>query len=99
MNITLLHYLMTIAVLATYLAHQLGYKKAILLGVDCWGTHYFGPHPSPLKNTKPHRFQVFQKQFATAKEKLSDMEIVNCSEGTALTTIPVSTLQKEGILE
>ena len=32
-------------------AVQLGATSLVLLGFDMHGSHYFGPHPKPLKNT------------------------------------------------
>lgn len=86
------------AVLAVFLASQLGYKRAILLGVDCYGTHFFGAHKPPLKNTKPQRFAVFQQQFKRADESLPNLKIVNCTIGTHLETIEKSTLEEQGII-
>lgn len=63
----------------------LGATSLVLLGIDLHGTHYFGPHPSPLRNTQPHRFEQMKKQFAQWRPKVP---VVNCSSGSALTYFP-----------
>ena len=66
-------------------------SRLILLGFDLHGTHFFGPHPEPLRNTQPHRFDQMRKQFANWRPKA---EVVNCSPGSSLTCFPAMTLQQ-----
>lgn len=68
-------------------AVELGATRLLLLGFDMGGTHFFGPHPAPLKNTKPERFEVFQKQFAGYKPR--GVEIINCTPGSKLRAYPM----------
>jgi hypothetical protein len=72
-------------------ASMLGATKILLLGFDLSGSHYFGPHPKPLKNTTPARFKEFIRQFSGWK----GAPIVNCTPGSALTRFPFSTLEEE----
>lgn len=76
-----------------HVAHMLGATRILLLGFDMHGTHYFGPHPKKrvenaghyeLKNTPPHRFEVFKRQFAYWKR----CEVINCTPGSALDCYP-----------
>lgn len=60
---------------------ELGATRILLCGFDMQGTHYFGKHPAPLRNTSPERFRVFLRQFAEWKNK--DM-VINCTPGSAL---------------
>lgn len=76
-------------------AVMLGAKRVLLLGFDLGGTHFFGPHPDPLKNTKPDRFEVFKRQFAGYRP--AGVEIINYTPGSALTCYPKSSL-KEALL-
>lgn len=72
-------------------AEMLGATRILLLGFDMHGTHYFGPHPAPLRNTPPHRFKAFLQQFANWK----GVPIINCTPGSALTHFPMSTIEAE----
>ena len=76
--------------LALHVAVKLGATRVLLLGFDMQGTHYFGPHKEPLKNTKPHRFEVFQAQFARFQPR--GVEIINCTAGSALRAYPMGDL-------
>jgi hypothetical protein len=69
---------------------MLGATRVLLLGFDLGGTHFFGPHPEGLKNTKLHRFEQFKRQFASYRPK--GVEIINCTPGSALTCYPTATL-------
>jgi hypothetical protein len=54
--------------------------RIVLLGFDMHGTHYFGKHPDPLKNTTQARFVSFLKQFDGWRHG----EVINCTPGSAL---------------
>lgn len=70
-------------------ALMLGATRIVLLGLDMKGTHYFGKHPSPLKNSTPGDFQRMLRQFQRWK---SDAEVINCSPGSALTCFKTANL-------
>lgn len=72
--------------LGLMVAVQLGATRILMLGYDMKGTHFFGLHPAPLRNTKAARFEVFKHQFA--KYRPRGVEIVNCTPGSALTAYP-----------
>lgn len=78
--------------LAIKVAAHLGAKRILLLGYDMGGSHFFGPHPAPLKNTKPERFEVFKKQFEGFKPR--GVEIINCTPGSALKCYPMARLDE-----
>lgn len=65
-------------------AVKLGATSIILLGFDMHGSHYFGPHPTPLKNTDAHGFQRFKDQFATFRK----VPVYNCTPGSQLDCFP-----------
>lgn len=69
---------------------KFGGTEVLLLGFDLGGSHFFGPHPEGLKNTKVERFEVFKKQFSGYKPK--GVRIVNCTPGSALTCYPTASL-------
>jgi hypothetical protein len=71
-------------------AVHLGATKVLLAGFDMHGTHFFGPHPKPLKNTQPLRFQAFMRQFDGYRPR--GVEIINCTPRSALTCYPTGDL-------
>lgn len=70
-------------------ALMLGATRIILIGLDMKGTHYFGKHPSGLKNSTPADFQRMLLQF---KRWNSEAEVINCSPGSALTCFKTANL-------
>lgn len=77
--------------LACDLATQLGATRILLLGFDMQGSHFFGPHPEPLKNTQPARFEGFRAQFA--KWRPAGVKVLNCTPGSALRCFPSMNLE------
>lgn len=83
-------------VLALEVARRLGcdmdIKQIDLHGFDNRGSHYFGPHPEPLRNTDPDRFRFFEKQLAElGKEmKKAGFRITNRTPHSALTCFEVA---------
>lgn len=67
-------------------ATMYGATRLLLLGLDLQGSHFFGPHPAPLKNTRPERFEVMRRQFASWSHK--GIEVINCTPGSALECFP-----------
>lgn len=65
-------------------AVKLGATSIILLGFDMHGSHYFGAHPAPLKNTDPHGFQRFKDQFAQFRK----VPVINATPGSSLECFP-----------
>lgn len=76
--------------MAMRVAESLGAKKIILLGYDMHGTHYFGKHPEPLKNTTPERFRKHALQF----KRWRGCEVINCTPNTALHCFPERNLKE-----
>jgi hypothetical protein len=73
--------------LACFVAQrEFGATRILLLGIDLHGSHYFGAHPTPLKNTTDARFKVFHRQFAQWSHR--GVEVVNCAPGSALDCFP-----------
>lgn len=60
-------------------------KRIILLGVDMYGTHFFGKHDK-LKNTSEERFKVFQEQFLFIKFECESLgiELLNAGKNSKL---------------
>jgi len=78
------------ALAAEIVATVLGGRRILLFGCDMHGTHYHGPHPEPLCNAGPDRFEVFKQQFARVAEicKREGVEVLNCTPGSALQAFP-----------
>jgi hypothetical protein len=59
-------------------------RRVVLVGFDMHGTHFFGTHPSPLRNTG--NFSGFIQRFERAAKSLPyGVEIINATPGSALT--------------
>ena len=69
----------------------LGARTLLLLGFDMGGTHFFGSHPAPLRNTSPDRFRAFHRQFEHYKPK--GISIFNCTSGSALKAYPAGRIE------
>lgn len=58
--------------------------RLLLLGFDMRGAHFFGRHPSPLRNTTPQQFAKHIAQF----DRWRGCEVINCTPGSALKRFP-----------
>lgn len=76
--------------LGIHVAVKLGATRVLLLGLDMHGSHFFGPHTGPLKNTGDSRRDAMKSQFASYKPR--GVEIINCTPGSALTCYPMGNL-------
>jgi hypothetical protein len=65
-------------------AAMLGATRILLLGFDMRGTHYFGEHKPPLRNTTAKRFAAHIAQF----KGWHGPKVINCTPGSALTAFP-----------
>lgn len=77
--------------LAVLIAQRIFDAKVIELhGFDNRGSHYFGPHPEPLRNTSETRFSEFQNQLDAIGRHLSKLgvRVVNKTPGSALRCFP-----------
>lgn len=69
------------------LALLLGASVVILVGFDMRGSHFFGAHKQPLRNTSS--YANFIRAFDLAAKKLpSDRRIINATPGSALGCFP-----------
>lgn len=74
-------------------AKMMGATKIALLGVDHHGTHFFGPYTDGCKNTSLKRRGDHAIQYAIWSRRNPEIEIVNCTPGTALTVFPVRNIE------
>ena len=75
---------------AVHVAIQAGAKRILLLGFDMGGTHFFGRHPHPLRNTPPSAFANWIGRFQGLIGH--GAEIINYTPGSALKCFPSQTL-------
>jgi hypothetical protein len=72
---------------AVNLAILFGARRIVLVGFDMHGSHFFGPHPGPLRNTR--NFEKFINSFGEAARMLpAHIRIVNATPGSALKCFP-----------
>lgn len=72
---------------ACRIAQNLGAKRIELHGFDMHGSHYFGPHEAPLKNTSDQRFKVMIAQFVSWN--CDGIEVINMTPNSALNCFPL----------
>lgn len=77
---------------AVHVAIHTGAALILLFGFDMQGTHYFGPHRAPLRNTSPHSFRNWVDRFGALNGR--GARIVNCSPSSALRCFPKQTLDE-----
>jgi hypothetical protein len=72
---------------AVNLALLFGARRIMLLGFDMQGSHFFGAHKLPLRNT--HSYVNFIRAFDEAAKRLPPgVEIINASPSSALKCFP-----------
>lgn len=69
-----------------------GATRILLLGFDMHGTHFFGKHQEPLRNTSATRRREMLAQFGQWR---GGCEVVNCTPGSALKQFRMSTIEEE----
>lgn len=74
-------------------ARILGASRILLLGFDARGTHFFGPHKLPLKDTSAQRRKMFADQFSRWPQ--AQCPVINCTQGSALTCFPMGDISEE----
>lgn len=74
--------------------------RVLLFGYDMQsrgGSHYFGDHPRPLKNTDPATFPRWIRNFREVRDTYAKMgiDVVNCSPDSDLTAFRRAPLEEE----
>jgi hypothetical protein len=75
---------------AVHVAIQAGAKRILLLGFDMTGTHFFGRHKAPLRNTPEPSFANWIQRFPALIGR--GAQIINCTPGSALRCFPCQPL-------
>ena len=81
-------------VLALEVAKRMGAKQILLLGYDMHGTHFFGRYTNGLTNTSDDRRKVHMREFAQWAKDNASVEVINCTQGSALDCFPRGDLCK-----
>ena len=79
-------------VLAMECAKREGATRILLLGFDQQGSHFFGPYTNGLNNTSEAKRRVHLSQFARWGRANRAIEVINCTEGSALKCFPSARL-------
>lgn len=74
-------------------AHRMGATRILLLGVDMHGSHFFGAHAPPLKNTSAERYVAMKKQFSEWHYQHKRVKVWNCNPESGLDCFPKMTLE------
>lgn len=72
-----------------FVARKLGARRLLLCGFDMHGTHFFGPHPEPLRNSTERIFRSHIGQF----NGFSGCDVINCTPGSRLTQFSIKELK------
>ena len=75
-------------VLALVCAVRLGATRILLSGFDMHGSHFFGKYENGLSNTLPKKRVLHFAQYAKWARENRGVEVINCTEGSALTCFP-----------
>jgi hypothetical protein len=75
---------------AINLMYHFGVSRIVLLGYDMNGGHWHGKHPRNLSNV--HDFSNWISRFRALSADL-DIEVINCTPGTALDAFPTASLE------
>ena len=76
--------------MAMCVARFLGAKRLLLLGFDMHGTHFFGEHPLPLRNTTEKIFATHIRQF----DGFYGCDVINCTPNSSLKRFKIAVLQE-----
>lgn len=82
-------------VLGIRAARFLGATEIVLLGFDGHGSHFFGDHKPPLKNTSEMRYKAHHEQHRQEAHacKWAKVQVWNCTPGTAIKWYPMARLE------
>lgn len=81
-------------VLALECAKRAGANRVLLLGFDMHGSHYFGPYRNGLTNTSETKRRMHLAQYARWSRANREIEIFNCTQGSALKCFPLARLDE-----
>lgn len=85
-------------VLALECAKREGATRILLVGFDMHGSHFFGPYTNGLSNTTEAKRKVHLRQYAHWAKANVRIQVLNCTEGSALTCFPTARLE-DGIAD
>lgn len=86
-------------VLGLECARLQGATRILLLGFDMHGTHFFGPYSNGLRNTSTAQRKQHMQQYAQWARVNRGIEVINCTQGSALTCFPTARLDETGIFK
>ena len=81
-------------VLALECAKRAGATRILLVGFDMHGSHFFGPYRNGLTNTSEAKRRMHLSQYAKWAKANRGIEILNCTEGSALKCFQMARLDE-----
>lgn len=81
-------------VLALECAKRAGATRILLVGFDMHGSHFFGEYRNGLSNTSETKRRMHLSQYAKWAKANRGIEILNCTEGSALKCFPMARLDE-----
>ena len=81
-------------VLALECAKRAGATRILLVGFDMHGSHFFGEYRNGLSNTSEAKRRMHLSQYAKWAKANRGIEILNCTEGSALKCFPMARLDE-----
>ena len=81
-------------VLGLECARREGATRILLLGFDMHGSHFFGPYTNGLSNTTDQRRRMHLAQYARWAKRNQDIQVINCTPGSALKCFPEARLDE-----
>ncbi len=81
-------------VLGLECAKREGATKIILLGFDMHGSHFFGKYTNGLANTNEIKRRLHLKQYENWANKNSEIDVVNCTLGSKITSFTFGTIEE-----
>lgn len=82
-------------VLALDVLRNLGATRIVMLGFDMAGSHFFGRYTNGCTNTSDRRREEHKKQFKQWRMRNPTVDVINCTEGSALTCFPMARADDE----
>lgn len=82
-------------VLGLEVAKRKGATRILLLGYDMHGSHFFGPYTNGCTNTNDSQRVRHFRQYEEWAAANRNIEVLNCTEGSALRTFPMGRLDEQ----
>lgn len=80
---------------AVHLAIHTGASRILLCGYDMHGKHWHPEHKTPLRTTDKDRYPIWVTKYSELKKEMpKQVEIINCTLGSAIKCFPFAELSE-----